>query len=112
MDASQGSVCHEEDGFLDQSHLVQLDSDRSGVPAVSSSLDAVYCFYGADIFDSYNVFLPDYLKSRGAQVGGLSPGMQWAYYAAANLCSIPSPILAGYMCKSRFFWGRRGTMIM
>ncbi|KAH0389907.1 MFS general substrate transporter, partial [Aureobasidium melanogenum] len=30
----------------------------------------------------------------------------------ANLCSIPSPILAGYMCRSKLFWGRRGTMII
>ena len=60
----------------------------------------------------YNVFLPIYLRTRGAQLGGLSPGEQWSYYAAANLCSIPSPILAGYMCKSRWFWGRRGTMII
>ncbi|KAK5173263.1 Major Facilitator superfamily [Saxophila tyrrhenica] len=60
----------------------------------------------------YNVFLPVYLASRGAELGGLSPSKQWTYYAAANLCSIPSPILAGYMCKSRWFWGRRGTMII
>jgi len=60
----------------------------------------------------YNVFLPDYLASRGAQLGGLSESKQWQYYAAANLCSIPSPVLAGYMCKSRWFWGRRGTMII
>ncbi|KAF2485868.1 major facilitator superfamily domain-containing protein [Neohortaea acidophila] len=60
----------------------------------------------------YNVFLPIYLRTRGAALGGLSQSEQWTYYAAANLCSIPSPILAGYMCKSRWFWGRRGTMII
>lgn len=60
----------------------------------------------------YNVFLPTYLQSRGAQVGGLSDSKRWAYYAAANISSIPSPILAGFMCKSRWFWGRRGTMII
>ncbi len=60
----------------------------------------------------YNVFLPAYLSSRGAQLGGLSQSKQWTYYAAANLCSVPSPILAGYMCKSKYFWGRRGTMII
>ncbi|KAK3723641.1 Filamentous Growth Regulator, partial [Vermiconidia calcicola] len=60
----------------------------------------------------YNVFLPTYLETRGAQLGGLSQSRQWAYYAASNLSSIPSPILAGFMCKSKFFWGRRGTMII
>lgn len=56
--------------------------------------------------------MPIYLRTRGAQLGGLSPGKQWQNYAAANLSSIPSPILAGFMCKSRWFWGRRGTMII
>ena len=60
----------------------------------------------------YNVFLPTYLATRGAQIGNITPSQTWSYYAAANLCSIPSPILAGYMCKSRWFWGRRGTMII
>lgn len=60
----------------------------------------------------YNAFLPDYLASRGAQLGGLSASEQWRDYAIANLCSIPSPILAGLMCRSKYFWGRRGTMII
>jgi len=60
----------------------------------------------------YNVFLPTYLATRGAALGGLSVSAQWRNYAIANLCSIPSPILAGYMCKSKYFWGRRGTMII
>ncbi|KAK5112879.1 hypothetical protein LTR85_011106 [Meristemomyces frigidus] len=60
----------------------------------------------------YNVFLPTYLATRGAALGGLSPGDQWRNYAVANVCSIPSPILAGLMCRSPWFWGRRGTMII
>jgi len=60
----------------------------------------------------YNVFLPTYLKTRGAQFGQLSQSITWRNYAIINVCGIPSPILAGYMCKSKFFWGRRGTMII
>ncbi|KAI4853046.1 hypothetical protein E4T44_01083 [Aureobasidium sp. EXF-8845] len=60
----------------------------------------------------YNVFLPTYLATRGAQFGEQSQSIYWRNYAIANLCSIPSPILAGFMCRSRFFWGRRGTMII
>nr|POE51668.1 putative mfs-type transporter pb1e7.08c [Quercus suber] len=60
----------------------------------------------------YNVFLPYYLESRGAQVGVTSQSIKWRNYAITNLCSIPSPILAGLMCRSKFFWGRRGTMII
>lgn len=59
----------------------------------------------------YNVFLPTYLATRGAEFGVTSPYITWRNYAIANVCSIPGPILAGYMCNSRFFWGRRGTMV-
>ena len=59
----------------------------------------------------YNVFLPQYLATRGAQTGAGSAYITWRNYALANFSSIPSPILAGYMCKSRLFWGRRGTMV-
>ncbi|TKA83238.1 hypothetical protein B0A55_02955 [Friedmanniomyces simplex] len=60
----------------------------------------------------YNVFLPTYLATRGAALGGLSVSDQWRNYAVANLCGIPSPILAGFMCRSGWFWGRRGTMVI
>ncbi|KAG9693211.1 MFS general substrate transporter, partial [Aureobasidium melanogenum] len=60
----------------------------------------------------YNVFLPTYLATRGAEFGEQSQSVYWRNYAIANLCSIPSPILAGYMCRSKLFWGRRGTMII
>lgn len=59
----------------------------------------------------FNVFLPVYLETRGAQLGGLSQNERWRNYAVANFCGIPSPILAGFMCNSRYFWGRRGTML-
>jgi sugar phosphate permease len=60
----------------------------------------------------YNVFLPTYLATRGAEFGEQSQSIYWRNYAIANLCSIPSPILAGFMCRSKLFWGRRGTMII
>lgn len=59
----------------------------------------------------YNVFLPTYLETRGAALGGLSDYERWRNYAIVNFCGIPSPILAGFMCRSKFFWGRRGTMV-
>lgn len=60
----------------------------------------------------YNVFLPTYLETRGADFGVTSQYITWRNYAIANVCSIPGPIVAGFMCKSRWFWGRRGTMII
>ena len=60
----------------------------------------------------YNVFLPIYLKSRGASFGETSPYITWRNYAITNMCGIFGPILAGFMCRSPWFWGRRGTMII
>ncbi|KAJ5769540.1 hypothetical protein N7520_004099 [Penicillium odoratum] len=60
----------------------------------------------------YNVFLPTYLSSRGAQFGESSPYITWRNYAINNTCSIFGPVLAGFMCRSPWFWGRRGTMII
>lgn len=75
----------------------------------------------------YNVFLPQYLKSRGAQFGQDSASITWRNYTLvsafaivavsdiltryqANFASIFGPVLAGYMCASKYFWGRRGTV--
>ncbi|KAL5333786.1 major facilitator superfamily domain-containing protein [Aspergillus crustosus] len=60
----------------------------------------------------FNVFLPTYLASRGAEFGEDSPYITWRNYALTNACGIFGPILAGLMCRSRWFWGRRGTMII
>lgn len=60
----------------------------------------------------YNVFLPTYLASRGASFGQTSPFITWRNYAINNTSSIFGPVLAGFMCRSPWFWGRRGTMIV
>lgn len=60
----------------------------------------------------YNVFLPSYLASRGAEFGQSSPFLTWRNYAIVNVCGIFGPLLAGAMCASKWFWGRRGTMVI
>ncbi|OGE48394.1 hypothetical protein PENARI_c029G11366 [Penicillium arizonense] len=60
----------------------------------------------------YNVFLPSYLATRGANFGEDSPYITWRNYAINNTCGIFGPVLAGFMCRSPWFWGRRGTMII
>ena len=60
----------------------------------------------------FNVFLPSYLKSRGAKFGETSAYTTWRNYAITNMCTIFGPIIAGFMCRSRWFWGRRGTMVL
>lgn len=60
----------------------------------------------------FNVFLPTYLASRGANFGQPSPYITWRNYALVTSSSIFGPLLAGFMCGSGWFWGRRGTMII
>lgn len=60
----------------------------------------------------YDVFLPTYLASHGASSGTPSAFITWCNYAINNLCGIFSPVLAGFMCRCRWCWGRRGTMII
>lgn len=79
--------------------------------ALSTSLIWISWLLIGLAYPLFNVFLPTYLATRGAALGGLSDSARWRNYAIANLCSIPSPILAGFMCRSRIFWGRRGTMV-
>jgi MFS family permease len=55
----------------------------------------------------FYVFLPNYLSRLPSQTVNES----WRDYAIGNVASIPSPILAAYMCNSKWFWGRRGTMV-
>jgi hypothetical protein len=57
----------------------------------------------------YYVYLPEYLASRGASAGETSPDITWRNYAITNLCAVPGPIIASYMCEMRIF-GRKGTM--
>lgn len=60
----------------------------------------------------YNVFLPIYLESRGASFGQNSAYITWRNYAVTNMCGIFGPILAGFLCRLPWLWGRRGTMII
>jgi hypothetical protein len=58
----------------------------------------------------YNVFLPAYLRSRGAAFGEPSPSITWRNYTLVNFSGIWGPVLAGYMCHTRL--GRKYTMVI
>ncbi len=60
-------------------------------------------------FPLYYVFLPEYLKSRGAKFGSDSNYTTWRNYAIVNICGGCAPILAGLICELPRV-GRRGTM--
>ena len=59
----------------------------------------------------YNVFLPEYLQSRGASVGDGSTYTTYRNYAIVNACSIIGPIVSGVLVEIRFL-GRRYTMVI
>ena len=58
----------------------------------------------------YNVFLPTYLASRGAQFGQDSAYITWRNYALVNFSGIWGPVLAGWMCGTVL--GRKYTMVV
>ena len=57
----------------------------------------------------YYVYLPEYLASRDASTGESSSYITWRNYAITNLCAVPGPIIAGFMCEMPIF-GRKRTM--
>lgn len=59
----------------------------------------------------YNVFLPQYLTSRGAKFGQDSAYVTWRNYTLVNFSGIWGPVLAGWMC-SRPWLGRKYTMVV
>lgn len=58
----------------------------------------------------FQVFLPMYLESRGAQFHQVSPNITWRNYAIANVCSIFGPVVAGFMATTVL--GRKYTMVI
>jgi hypothetical protein len=58
----------------------------------------------------YNVFLPTYLASRGADTGATSDYLTWRNYTLANVSGIFGPVLAGWMCTT--ILGRKYTMVV
>ncbi|KAK4938606.1 Filamentous Growth Regulator [Elasticomyces elasticus] len=59
----------------------------------------------------FYVFLPQYLKSRGANTGDDSNYTTWRNYMIANVVGIFGPIQAGFMCNWKVL-GRRYTMVL
>lgn len=57
----------------------------------------------------YSVFLPFYLKSRGADTGDDSNYTTWRDYAINQVAGLVGPIIAAILVESKFF-GRRGTL--
>lgn len=59
----------------------------------------------------FYVFLPQYLKSRGASTGQPGAYYVWRNYMITNVVGIFGPVAAGFMCNWKYL-GRRYTMII
>lgn len=59
----------------------------------------------------YNVFLPSYLASRGASFGQTSAYITWRNYTLVNFSGIWGPVLAGWMCGTKWL-RRKYTMVV
>ena len=57
----------------------------------------------------YSVFLPYYLKSRGADVGSDSNYTTWRNYAINQVAGLIGPCVAAVLVETRYL-GRRGTL--
>jgi hypothetical protein len=57
----------------------------------------------------YSVFLPYYLKSRGADTGDNSNYIVWRDYAINQVAGLGGPIIAAILVETAFI-GRRGTL--
>lgn len=58
----------------------------------------------------FYIFLPDYLSSRGAELGESSAYTTWRNYAITNACGVPGPVIAGFMTNTHIL-GRKYTMV-
>jgi hypothetical protein len=91
------------------SSLIGLFTDRK--MAYSTALNIASWSLIGLAYPLYNVFLPDYLKSRGASTGDGSVSTTYRNYAIVNACSIIGPIIAAGLVEVRFL-GRRYTMVI
>ncbi|KAF2679394.1 membrane transporter [Lentithecium fluviatile CBS 122367] len=89
-------------------HLRGLFSTRR--IAISTSLIWLSWVLIGLAYPLYNVFLPQYLASRGAKFGQTSAYITWRNYTLANFSGIWGPVLAGWMCQTRL--GRKYTMVV
>ncbi|QUC16201.1 uncharacterized protein UV8b_00442 [Ustilaginoidea virens] len=56
----------------------------------------------------FYVFLPTYLEKHGLNYKQ-TPFEKWRNYAVTNVCGIPGPIIAGFLCNTKLL-GRKYTM--
>lgn len=108
---SQGRVLHTEKSVWSalrlRKHFAGLFETR--ILAYSTTMILSNWFVIGLVTPLYAVFLPYYLKSRGANVGDDSNYTTWRNYAINQVAGLLGPIIAGVLVETRFL-GRRGTL--
>ncbi|KAL9619885.1 MAG: hypothetical protein Q9160_005532 [Pyrenula sp. 1 TL-2023] len=108
---SQGQVLHTEKSVWSalrlRKHFAGLFETR--ILAYSTMMILSNWFVIGLVTPLYGVFLPYYLKSRGASVGDDSNYTTWRNYAINQVAGLFGPIIAGVLVETRFL-GRRGTL--
>jgi hypothetical protein len=107
----QGQVLHTEQSVWSalrlKNHFGGLFETK--ILAYSTSMIIANWFIIGMVSPLYAVFLPYYLKSRGADVGDSSVDTTWRNYAINQVVGLSGPIIAGVLVEVHFL-GRRGTL--
>jgi hypothetical protein len=107
----QGQVLHTEHSVWSalrlKNHFGGLFETK--ILAYSTSMIIANWFIIGMVSPLYAVFLPYYLKSRGADVGDSSVDTTWRNYAINQVVGLSGPIIAGVLVEIHFL-GRRGTL--
>ena len=77
--------------------------------AYSTSMIFANWFVIGMVTPLYGVFLPFYLKTRGADTGGHSNYQTWRDYAVNQIAGLIGPLVAAVLVESKLF-GRKGTL--
>lgn len=101
---SQGRVLHTEksvwSGLRLRKHFAGLFETK--LLGCSTFMIIANWFVIGMVTPLYSVFLPYYLKSRGADVGSDSNYIVWRNYAINQIAGIGGPVIAGVLVETRF----------
>ena len=108
---SEGVTLHTEESVWSwvriKQHFIGLFQTRR--LAWSTTVIIANWFVIGMVTPLYSVFLPYYLKSRGADTGDDSNYTTWRNYAINQVAGLFGPTIAGVLVETRYV-GRRGAL--
>lgn len=108
---AQGRVRHTDQSAWSAvrlwAHFSELFSTRK--LAYSTTMIIINWLLIGTVSPLYNVFLPYYLESHGADTGSSSNYITWRDYAINQISGLVGPVIAAGLIETRWL-GRRGTL--